>query len=168
MRLNNEEGQSLLEIIIAIGLGLIISTGLVVTTVNGLKNSQFSKNQAQATKYAQEAIDQIRSIRDRDYAVCGPSPTVSKFSDLWPFEVCSTACNYTLKKSSVDGYCPGDTSSPIWLKLAPPSAETINNFTRQITIQTFLNNQKKITVKVSWVDISGSHESQLVTILANN
>lgn len=168
MKLSPEGGQSLLEIVIAIGLALIISTGLVITTVNGLKNSQFSKNQAQATKYAQEAIDQIRTIRDRDYAVCGPSLSVAKFSDLWPSDVCSLACTYTLKRSSVDGYCPGDTSSPIWLKISPPAQETIGNFNREIKIETFSANQKKVTVKVSWTDISGNHESQLVTILANN
>lgn len=165
MSQNNQKGQSLLEIVIALGLALIISTGLIITTVNGLKNSQFSKNQAQATKYAQEAIDQVRTIRDRDYTVCGPS-NIDRFSDLWPVGVCSVACSYNLKKSSTDGYCPGDKSSPIWLKDSS-SPETIGNFKRQILIDTFALNQKRVTVNVSWTDISGFHQSQLVTILAD-
>src|SRR5258708_4225759 len=68
-------GQSLLEVVVLIGLALVIVTGLTVVTINGLKNTQFSQNQAQATRFAQDAVDCVRSIKDTNKPITiGGSP----------------------------------------------------------------------------------------------
>src|SRR5436190_1935218 len=64
--MKNNRGQSLLEIVVTLGLGLIIITGISIVAINGLKNSQFSKNQAVATKLAQEGLERVRQIRSQN------------------------------------------------------------------------------------------------------
>lgn len=158
----NQRGQSLLEIVITIGVIMVVISGLAITTINGLKNSQFSKNQVQATKLAQEALTKVKVIRNLDYAVSGPSPA-TKWSELWAMNLgaaCSGQCRYILKEPV--------NSTLIWLQFQ--SADTkeplADGFQRQIIIEDFIANQKKVTVGVIWSDYSGTHQSQLVTILA--
>lgn len=138
-----------------------------MTTFNGLKNSQFSKNQIRATKLAQDGIDKVRIIRDRDYTVCGSvgNPTVEEWSGLWVSGGCpvNDSCIYSIKEGAVT--C--GTQTPFWLKL-DSNQETIDIFKRKITIKDEADdpaNRKRVIVEVSWDDFSGSHNSQLVTIL---
>lgn len=60
------QGQSLVEVIAATGIVLLIITGIITATNRSVKNSDFSKSQALATKYAQEGIENARSLRDQD------------------------------------------------------------------------------------------------------
>lgn len=60
-----ESGISLIEVVAAMAIAVLIITGLVFTAGEAIKNAQFSKNQALATKYAEEGMDKIRSERDR-------------------------------------------------------------------------------------------------------
>jgi len=57
-------GQSLLEIIVAVGVAVLLITGLVVGTSVSLRTSQYGQRRSQATKYAQEGIEILRSLRD--------------------------------------------------------------------------------------------------------
>ncbi|EKD90597.1 MAG: hypothetical protein ACD_30C00112G0038 [uncultured bacterium] len=166
----NQKGQSILEITIALGLILIVVSGIAVATLNGLRNSQFSRNQLQATKYAQEMLEGVRATRERDYTVCGPAPII-KWSDLWSSNACTPtlSCNFILQTS---GTCPDNAKAdPFWLSpTLNPAQITFSGtvFTRIINIQDYQANlnQKLVTATVSWQDASGSHKSELTTILA--
>lgn len=63
-----KKGQSLIELIAATGIVLLIVTGILVSTNRSVKNTDFSKTQAQATKYAQEGIEIARNERDQNPA----------------------------------------------------------------------------------------------------
>lgn len=179
MMVADEQGQSLLEVTIMLGMVVVIITAVTITTVVGIKNSQFSKNQLQATKLAQEGIEKVRIIRDRDFTICTNASDLST-CQLWsvrwgvgfgnkpgcftsntcrfaivannaPFSNCSVAINQTIL------YC----------LIVTGVGETVaGNFNRQIFIEDDQNNQKKITATVSWTDYSGKHQSDLTTILA--
>jgi len=56
-------GQSLLEMLVAIAVVLIVIVALVTVTTISVRNASFSRNQALATKYAQETIEKIREYR---------------------------------------------------------------------------------------------------------
>ena len=162
----NEKGQSLLEIAVTIGVIVIIVTGLAITTINGLKNSQFSKNQVQATKLAEDTIQKPKTIKTRDLAVCGPA-TATKWSDIWA-SVCpaDSPCRYILKENPSSMVCSGP-DSPFWLESQPALPDiTSIIFERQIVVEDYATDQKKVTVIIKWVDTAGSHQSQLVTVLA--
>jgi type II secretory pathway component PulJ len=173
----NIKGQSLLELVIALTLLIVIVTLVTLATANGLKNSQFSKNQIQATKLAQEGIERVRSIRDRNYTVCGRPGNSSQvnFSSMWT-QQCPVSppgqCIYVFNNSNS---CLGTViTDPFWLNYPanPATTEqlTVNgfNFQRQLLmIDSGSVNAKEVRVTVSWKDTSGTHKSDLSTILSN-
>jgi len=57
-------GQSLVEAVMAIAVVMIIIVALMVVTTVSVRNVIFSRNQALATKYAQEWIEDARKLRD--------------------------------------------------------------------------------------------------------
>ncbi|MDO8429123.1 MAG: hypothetical protein Q7S88_00655 [Candidatus Daviesbacteria bacterium] len=69
MKVSAESGQSLLEVVIALSAVGVVLGALLLITITGLNNNRFAQNQVKATKYAQETIDKIKSIRDRNGTV---------------------------------------------------------------------------------------------------
>lgn len=160
----NEKGQTLLELIVAIAVAVLVLGSLVFATITSLRNAQLAKNQAQATKLAQEGLEKVRTIRDRDstvsftYGEGGGAVTATKFSDFWSIYFgCPGNCYFFLNSS---GVLTGGSST---------SVESVALFTRQIIIEDGSDGstQKKITVLVKWQDAIGTHESRLTTILRN-
>jgi len=62
--IKNTTGQSLVEMVVAIAVVLIVIVALVAVTTISVRNASFSRNQALATKYAQEGIEEARKLRD--------------------------------------------------------------------------------------------------------
>lgn len=62
----NKLGQSLVEVLASMTVVLFIVFGLFSLTTYSIKKSTFSKNQSLATKYAQEKLEEIRALRDRN------------------------------------------------------------------------------------------------------
>ncbi len=170
----NIKGQSLLELVIALSFLIVIVTVITVSTANGLKNSQFSKNQVQATKIAQEGIERVRTIRDRNYSVCGVNSaptTLKKFSNMWSESCAGANCLYTFKAGG--NLCQGVAVSDVyWLYKENSSlnfeAIVANGvtFERRITVlDSSPVTTKEVQVRVTWIDSLGSHSSWLSTIL---
>lgn len=165
-------GESLLEITISIGIALIIASGLVISTVNGLRNSQFSKNQTQATKLAQEGIDRVKAIRERNCPVI-----VGGISYLWFNDAVTTQSLVWDVPNTVisqDPAMPTNFQASLTTTTCELQqntvAESVANtpFTRKILIyKNASNNSLQVTVDVAWNDASGAHSSKLVTILTN-
>jgi len=177
----SEKGQSLIDIVISLGLLLVIISALSIATINGLRNSQFSRNQIQATKRAQDAMEQIRSIKANNYGVCintnGPVGC-GLWSDIWSRTMgvsgSCTDCRFRLLTTPAQAACQatGNALKPICL-IESSSLDTLSNgFKQDIFVEdekaagVKVPNQLKITVKVSWTDTSGTHESVLATILS--
>lgn len=59
-----ENGQSLVEAIVAVGLVMVIATALISVTTTGLKASQSGKLRSKAVVLAQDGIEQTRKLRD--------------------------------------------------------------------------------------------------------
>ncbi len=62
------KGQSLVEAIVAIGITILVVTGLVVLAIGAVRSATVSKNRSLAVQYAQEGTEALRSIRDRSFA----------------------------------------------------------------------------------------------------
>ena len=60
----NQSGQTLIEALIAAAIVALVLTAILSGVTLSVRNSQFSKNQALATRYAQEALETIRHYRD--------------------------------------------------------------------------------------------------------
>lgn len=60
-------GQTLIEVLVALGIVSVIVTALVSIVVTSMSNAQLSKNQNQALQYSQEGMEVVRGLRDSDY-----------------------------------------------------------------------------------------------------
>jgi len=61
------KGQSLYEVVFAIAIATLVMTGVVVLSTSAVRNSTFSKNKAEATKYTQEASEWLRGQKDANW-----------------------------------------------------------------------------------------------------
>ena len=61
---NKSSGQTLLELVIAIGVVAVIVTGLMVAATASLRYSQDSRMRSSGVKLAQEGIELSRQLRD--------------------------------------------------------------------------------------------------------
>jgi prepilin-type N-terminal cleavage/methylation domain-containing protein len=61
------KGQSLIEVLVALGIISIVTTALASVVVTSMNNAQLSKNQNQALQYSQEGLEVVRLLRDQDY-----------------------------------------------------------------------------------------------------
>lgn len=161
------KGQSLLEVTIFMSLVAVIVLALTVTTLNGLGNSQFAKNQTQATKLGQSTVDVIRTLRSKN---------------------CKTTLNSASTPTDYYWYAPGSGELLIWSAglsatqvrafiSAAGSCGGITDqnpiekngiFTRTTTLTNSTADQIIVNVSVTWKDISGNRESKIVTVLSNN
>ncbi len=62
---NFRRGQTLIEVIIAIGLIVLVFTTLAAGVALSVRNSRFARNQALSKEYAREGIEMLRSMRDQ-------------------------------------------------------------------------------------------------------
>ncbi len=63
--MKQNKGQSLVEVVLALGVAVVVILALVRATVVSMRNANFAKNESLATKYAQEAIESVRLLRDK-------------------------------------------------------------------------------------------------------
>ena len=126
------KGQTLIEVLVALGLIGVVATalaGLVVISMGGTRNS---KNQNLATQYAQEGMEVIRQRRDNDYVA---------FRGIVTGTYCLDAGSITLN--------PDCTTANI--------TANGNNFLRKVTIGQSAATRcapdvARVTVTVSWQD----------------
>lgn len=64
--MKKQQGQTIIEAVVALATLMIIITAIAVVMMNGLYNSQFIKSQNEANKYAQEAIEVVRNTQKND------------------------------------------------------------------------------------------------------
>lgn len=60
-----KNGQSLIEVLVAVGVATLLGIALVSTAVLTQKTSRSTQNTAYATKLAQEMVEQLRIFRDQ-------------------------------------------------------------------------------------------------------
>lgn len=181
----NNRGQTLLELIVVISVAIFVVAALAFSTVSSLRNAQLAKNQAQATKLAQEAIEKVRSGRDRNLnfgSFTLASNTITNWSDpnLWSTNISSTFACSPHCYFNVDG-----NGALLYIGTNRSGAETILNyggnltaFTRSVELLDSSSScaisggsaacysvEKTAVAIVTWTDFSGSRESRLTTVL---
>lgn len=63
---DSNKGQTLVEVLLAIGVAGLVLIGLTRATTAALRNAQFARNQALATEYCLEGMEKVRKIRDQE------------------------------------------------------------------------------------------------------
>jgi type II secretory pathway pseudopilin PulG len=57
-------GQTLLELVVALGIVALVLTGLIAAVTSSLRYGQASRFRSRGVKYAQEGIEIVRKLRD--------------------------------------------------------------------------------------------------------
>lgn len=128
-----KSGQTLIEAIIAVAVVALLSTGLVAGTVKAIRGAALSNTQSVANKYAQEAVEYIRAMRNRS-SWTAFSAYANASGVLW----CMNGSNQL-----ISGACgSSDTISVTHLPM----------FTRTVTFRQITADQVDIIVEVSWPD----------------
>lgn len=166
MKFSRQRGQALLEVVVALAIGVVVVTGFVSLAVVSVRNSQFSTNKATATNLAEEGIEAMITIRDlnTDGAISGAaagnwqglvgSSLGSCSSD--PIQDC--ASDFQLSTCTP----PASFSQHCITKTSTPETGLNSIFSRKIQItDSGTNNVKNVTVVVWWTDSSGQHTSVL-------
>lgn len=66
--MKKQSGQTLLEALIALATAVVIISAMTVIVLSSLSNAQFSKNQNQATQYAQQGIEFLKNLSQSNWA----------------------------------------------------------------------------------------------------
>lgn len=136
-------GQSLFEIVIALGLGAVIVVGIISVAAYSTANITFSRTQSQARTIAQETIEWLRAQRNKSWADfssragvvwCLPQRPLSSWSGA-----IGGGCNEGVENHKVNG--------------------TI--FFREVNVATESATVVSSTVSVSWTDSKGVHETRV-------
>ncbi len=61
-----EEGQTIIEAVVALASIMLTLAAITVAITTSVSNSEFIKNQSQASKYAQQGMESIRNLRNTD------------------------------------------------------------------------------------------------------
>lgn len=185
----SEKGQTLIELIVVVAVSVIVIGALVFAIIASLRNASFSKNQAQATKYAQEGIERVRVGRDRNKAVTIAGTTEVKswngdifgqgaFWDYPIYNLCGSGGLQCYFKVSQDGSLnnfasrntfpdPGnDPELPDQFKRVIIITDSSDTTCTSLFVADYCYKvQKEVTSIVRWTDFSGPHESRLTVIL---
>lgn len=137
---NRQAGQSFFEVIVALGLISIVLITLVAMAAVSIRASVFSRNQTEANRFSEQAIEWLREEKDNGWTVfAGRSPlTNSCFQNPAWNNSQSTPC--TLISGTI--------------------------FTRTLTLTT-PNPDITATISTSWTDAQGTHSVSSSTVFAN-
>ena len=136
MKINHRlPAQSLVEVIVAIGVSVILAVSLVTAVLITQKASRSALNNTQAAKLAQQNIEQTRIFRDRNGFAAFPVDDTCYTLD-------NTFDSDPTNWSFVTSLCPVGEKIPLYNMV----------FIRKIAIDTDNDNPNKklITVTVSW------------------
>jgi type II secretory pathway pseudopilin PulG len=159
----NNNGQSLVEVVVSLALAILVLGGLINAVVASLRNSSYAKNQAQATKLAQQRMEWMRINRDTYgwstfpklegtqtyvsggcYSISNSPPVLNKFNDFG---------------------CSG--TDPVLIS-TPGFAEKISIL--DIDCGSGDICRKQVTISVFWTDgscqTSYCHKSELISFLS--
>lgn len=130
-------GQSLIEAVVVIGTVILLVSGLIVGTTASLRASQAGRLRSQAVKYAQEAMEYARNLRNTGWE------TFQAKSGMWCLD------KSLVLTQAQSGVCPTNIDS---------------TFTRSITFS-WTDPLMTVSVLVTWNDGSGTHQSAVTTYL---
>lgn len=136
--MKHQSGQTLAEVVVAIGVIVLLVTGLIIGTSVTLKASQYGRGRSQAVQYAQEAVELARNLRDAGWT------SFLTYGGVTPRTWCVDKSGTWTAQS---GSCP-------------PNIDAF--YTRQVTF-TWIDPNMKTDVVVSWRDGNKTYTVPITT-----
>lgn len=139
--MRDQQGQSLVEMIVVVGMVVLLTTGIVAGTTMSLSRAQTSQMRSDALVFAQSGLELARKKRDQGwnaFAALGTPATI---------------------------YCVGSDES-FAPSQVPCTAANINTiYTRSVTLTLGIDEVMRVVSSVSWGDQGPLHRIQLTTYL---
>ncbi|MBU0572259.1 hypothetical protein KKH23_01145 [Patescibacteria group bacterium] len=142
----NNSGQSLFEVVLALGLATLIMVALVALVTSSIRNSGYSRNKTYATRYTQEASEWVRGQRDEGWDVFSTN-----------FIICPTPPHTQCLDALVWGDC-GTCDETEYIE---------NLFKREISFSDIEVDSVTVEITTYWTDTQGIHEVRNNTILTD-
>lgn len=165
-----EKGQTLVEVLIVLVVAAIMIIALTMVILSSLKNAQYGENQIKATKYAQDALDKIKMMRDINTKTLQNPSKVICFNQLWSSDSNEGIVCTANPPNNNECYFKFNTDNSILVQQGNLEASKDSlgeGFTRYIMMsgQNASLGEITLTARVVWFDSSGAHESKVQTIL---
>lgn len=162
---NQQSGQSLIEVIIALGVLMVLVVGFTNIVLTSLQNATYARNQEIANQFARNAMEVVRVIRDQSTPIDG-SPDIS-WNEIWSrsnYPIAATGNCYQISNENFPDYALSAVN-------CGSAQQAISNtiFTREIR---FLDSggatREYITVRVTiqWYESEGPRTVELSTNIA--
>jgi len=141
-------GQSLFELVLSFAVVTLIVVGIVSAATIAIRNAAYSRNKTLADRYLQEALEWLRSEKNKNYT---------------DFQSHTSISQWCLKSLDSDW---------VWIgAICQPGQEiTGTMMRRELTFSKFTKDGKEVIetkVVVYWTDAQGRHESSAVTDFTN-
>lgn len=107
---NHQSGQTLLELVVAIGVVAIVITALVTAVTASLRYSQATQLRSRGVKFAQEGLELTRKLRDIN--TWNIFQAYSDGNGSWCLDELGT---WTV--DGADGNCPLSTGNDFWRRI---------------------------------------------------
>lgn len=138
-----QQGQVLLEMVVVIFVAVLVIGGIVSLAAIAVRNSNFSRDQAEAIRLAQEANEWIAQKRDESWGTF--YTRASGTGSLY----CMQTLGFDVGGGCVD-------------------SRRINGyFTREVKLTSTNPGTVEVEVWVSWRDSKGVHDSKLKSVLTS-
>jgi len=141
------KGQSLYEVIIALGVMIIVIVSLLSLASNSVKNARLSRTRTLATRHSQETLEWLRNQRDQDWDDFYSQTN----QNIW----CIISDPPSWESPSKSGDC--NTDDIIQGSL----------FSREVEFSQIDANNIKATVRVFWEGKDGYKEIKNITYFTN-
>ena len=150
MILGRPNGQSLFETVVAVGIISLILVAVVSLATSSVRDSSFARNDALATKYAQEGVEWLREQRDASWSTFVANTANTCLGTL----VWGAGCTITgtIFQRSISFNCLEYDSGP------PPTTMGLSCSDPQV-------NMVDTIVEVGWTDSQGTHNVRSVSTL---
>lgn len=153
---NNQSGQTLIEVVIALGFVSIVAGAFVALGMTAVRNSVIARNQQNAEKLTQEAMEQILVTRDQGGNVAALGGL--QWSDVFSQSTCSS-------NAAVTQFSPNPDNCIEYLdsNIPPINYVTFLRKTRVFDQSGDTPTQiKSFIVLVQWTDGAGIHTTNLI------
>ena len=169
LKKTNWKGQSLFEVVLALGIISFIMVALISLTTVSVRNASVARNKTQANRLAQEGVEWLRGERDSGYDIfvdyvgkmsTDDCPSLLLYDDdpISVPQVQKCMCLQTNIKWNDDGACV----------LIDPADILEGNFIREASLKVESSNNRVVgAVIVSWSESAGDHATRLNTFLGD-
>ncbi|HJX46156.1 MAG TPA: hypothetical protein VJ399_03260 [Patescibacteria group bacterium] len=143
------KGQSMFEVVFALGIIALITVAIVSVSTVAIRNNISAKNKSLSGKYLNEMNEWLRNERDKSF------PTFYAHGSNVGNKYCIDEIN-----GGWSGAHPGSCGPSDYI----PNTTFLRGFT--LTTFTYANSQKAVSASayVQWNDAQGFHEARSVTV----